>query len=365
VVIGGYPHERKLVFDASEEATACGIRLGMPLREAHSLCPEALFLTSHEEVYQATFETLLNRIAELAPKIESTGPGEVFIEIPFESWENGIVREVRQAIGNQERFSLAVGCASGKFTAQVGSRIASTDKIISVPDKESRSFLAGLPIDFLPGPDTLLHRLELLGVRRMGQLACLPREEVSLAFGAKGEWLWELARGIDRSRVIPHKKPLSLSEQLDFDPPAEMLDRLLMGAGILADRLAARLDKRWQHCQQMMARVGLEEGTLDLVMDFRQPTSSARDMLRQLEHHLGSTRFTHPVARLEITVNHLCAERCSQLRLLDTRSRHSESLLKAIHQLQAKYGRSVIRRAVRPDTFSRLPEAGFALVDFG
>ena len=38
IIIGGLPYERKAVYDASQEALDCGIRSGMPLREAYALC---------------------------------------------------------------------------------------------------------------------------------------------------------------------------------------------------------------------------------------------------------------------------------------------------------------------------------------
>lgn len=43
VTIGGFPYELKAVRDASEEAMRLGVKLGMPLRQAHVLCPQGIF----------------------------------------------------------------------------------------------------------------------------------------------------------------------------------------------------------------------------------------------------------------------------------------------------------------------------------
>ena len=48
LVIGGFPFERKRVYNASVEAIVSGVQLGMPLSEAYVLCPEAKFLPPKE-----------------------------------------------------------------------------------------------------------------------------------------------------------------------------------------------------------------------------------------------------------------------------------------------------------------------------
>ncbi len=364
VVIGGYPHERKLVFDASPEAIDYGIQIGMPLRQAHGLCPEALCLPLAQERYQQVFEDVLDLIADFAPKTEAAALGEVFIEIPHDSWEVDLIGEIRLTVKEQIGLSMAVGSASARFPAQVGSRVAQNDGMITIPASRERAFLADLPVGFLPGPEATLRRLEMLGICKMGQLASLPRQEISLQFGTEGERLWQLARGKDSSKVVPYKKTPVLVEQLEFDPPAETFDHLLAGTQILTNCFGKQLDERWQHCQRMKAKLNFADDTIEIIIDFKLATASAQDMLRHLKQRLDSVQFSGPVTRIEITAENLCAEQSSQLKLLNNLPRCSESLLSAIRQLQAKYGSSIIKKSVRPKTFSRLPEGAFSLVDF-
>ncbi len=365
VVIGGYPHERKLVFDASKDAVEHGIQAGMTLRQAYGLCPEALFLPLIEEKYRHVFESILDKISDFIPKVEAGVLGEIFLEIPFDSWEECLIPDIRKVMKEQFGLSMSFGSASARFPAQAASRIARTDEIIAVPKGKELTFLSNLPIDFLPGSGSVLRRLELLGIHKMGQLAGLPRHEVSLQFGMEGEKLWQLARGIDNSKVLPRRKIPVLAECLEFEPPAETFSHLLAGAEILTDRLGRHLDNRWQHCSRMTTLLIFADNTLEIVIDFKLATSSAEDMLRHLRQRLDSIQFSGPVTQIRITAENLCAERSSQLKLLDDLPRCSESLLTAIRQLQAKYGSSIVKRSVLPKTFSRLPEGAFALVDFG
>lgn len=365
IVIGGFPYERRAVFDVSEEAMAYGVKMGVPLRQAHSLCPESVFLPLNEEAYTDAFGAVLDLIAEFTPRMETAGLGEVFVEIPYESWVADMAREIRQTIEEEGGFAAAVACASGKFVAQVGSKITRPDEVMLVPRGKERDFLKNLPIDFLPGSETVLHRLELLSIRKMGQLAKLPRAEVSLEFGTEGERLWDLTRGIDRSKLIPRQLIPIFEGQLDFDPPAGTIDRLLAGAEILTDRLAFQLDERWQCCRRMRVHLNSTEGDgIEVVIDFKQPTASAYDMLRHFKQRLDNVQFDSPVSEIKIEVEHLCAEQGSQLKLLDNLPRRSSDLLVTIKQLQTKYGSPVIKRVIRSTTNTRLPEGAFSFTDY-
>ena len=73
VVVGGLPHERKVVRSCSPEAAACGIMEGMPLRKAVGLCPEAVFLPVDERLYQTVQAMVLETLDAFSPKVEATG----------------------------------------------------------------------------------------------------------------------------------------------------------------------------------------------------------------------------------------------------------------------------------------------------
>jgi len=365
VIIGGYPHERKTVFDASPEAYACGVQIGMSLRQAHGLCPQAEFLPLDQQRYQQEFEKVLDLLADYTSKLEALELGEVFLELSQDCWEADLIAQIRQEVTRQTGFSVAVGSSRSRFPAQVASRVARTDEVIAVPSGGERAFLKGLPVDLLPISEPVLRRLEMLGIRRMGQLAVLPCQEVGLQFGSEGERLWRLARGIDSSKVIPRKEIPVLADQLEFEPSAETLDRLLAGSQILMNRLSVQLDDRWQHCRGIRVRLYFQEDTLEIIIDFKLATSSPGDMLRHLKHRLENARFSGPVSKIEIAAENLCVEQSTQLKLLDNLPRCSENLAKAIRQLQTKYGKSIIKKTVRPKTFSRLPEGACCLVDFG
>jgi nucleotidyltransferase/DNA polymerase involved in DNA repair len=71
IIIGGLPYQRKSVYASSHEAFEHGIKQGMPLREAYSLCPQGLFLPLDEEKYLNAFTAVLTLLANYSPAVEA------------------------------------------------------------------------------------------------------------------------------------------------------------------------------------------------------------------------------------------------------------------------------------------------------
>jgi hypothetical protein len=186
-----------------------------------------------------------------------------------------------------------------------------------------------------------------------------------LQFGAGGERLWDLSWGIDTSKLISHQRSPVLVEQLELDPPVQTVDHLLVGMGKLADRLAFQLGKRWQCCQRITAQFNFDEGNpMRIILDFKQPVSSGKEMLRYLEYRLEGIRFSNPVSGIRLSAEQLCAEQGAQIKLLDNLPRRRHDLLRAIRRLQARYGSPAIKRVVTSNVYTRLPERAFSFVDF-
>jgi len=83
VVVGGEgdPIKRGVVSTASYEARKFGIHSAMPLRTAHRLCPEAVFLPVDYEEYSRVSEEVKAILRQFSPDIEDVGIDEAFLDI--------------------------------------------------------------------------------------------------------------------------------------------------------------------------------------------------------------------------------------------------------------------------------------------
>jgi len=365
VIIGGFPHERKSVLDASEAALSSGVSEGMPLRQAYGLCPEAIFLPADEDSYRKAFEEILCLLDDFSSTIEDGGLGLALIENPFETSAAEYIDDIRRTISEQTTFSASASCANGKTIAHIAARIAAPESIIFIPTGKEAQFLSALPASFLPGPAEIMRRMELLGITTIKQLASLPQGAVSEEFGLIGEHLWKLSNGIDKSILVPRQVPQRIDESLCFEAPVDDEACLMAGMKIVVNRLVLQLNQRWQCCSRMMLSLALDSGhIIQDAIDLKASTSSPEEILRQLHQRLRLLCFNSPVSEVRISLSDTCPEKGSQMSLMDDRSKITGNLLKTIKRLQHKYRQPVVRKLVSAKSNSRLPERAFSLADF-
>jgi len=368
VIIGGLPYERKPVHDASQEALDCGIRVGMPLREAYALCPQGLFLPLDEEAYSQTLTAVLTFLADYSPVVEAGAPDTALIDLSYESGERQFAEETARLIADHFHLRSAISIASNKFVARAASRMAGPGEVIVIPEGGEGDFLKALPVSLLPASSRTLERLELLGIRRMGQLAGLSPAAVSLEFGKEGERLWALANGIDGSRLIPWCEVPVLRGQICFEPAAETVAKVLASGDELLTGLSQQLNERWQCCLRLIISLRLSnDHIVERAVHFKEATSSRETMLRHLKQCLDRARFTAPVSEMRLTVTDLCPESGRQAPIssgfIDEPLRRREGLTAATSWLRQRYGRWVVGRMLAKQK-SALPEDSFSFTGF-
>ena len=365
VIIGGFHYEAKAVHDVSEQAAACGVSPGVPLRQAYTLCPHGVYLPFDAENYDKAFADLLGLLAGCSPKIESGAPAYALLDLAYEPDEARFIREIAEHIWKAAHFHMSAGVASSRFAARVASRAAGSSRSLIVPQGEERKFLEGLSVDLLPASPELIGRLELLGIREIGKLMDLPCEAVELQFGLEGRTVWEMANCIDTTALRTWTVPEALEEELRFEPAVDSLALLLAGADKLLDSLSRRLEKRWQYCRRLTVSLRFSnDHIVQRAFYFKEATASSGPMRSRLQHCFEQAGFAAPVSGMRLTLTDFCSEEGKQSSFLAKPSRHRERLLSAIHTLQLKHGRTVLKRAV-PRRNARLPEEAFsfALID--
>jgi DNA polymerase-4 len=364
IIIGGFPHQLKTVHDASEEAMRQGVKRGMPLRQAYALCPQAIFLPLAEDRYNDAFTHVLSFLATYTPVVAVGAETCAFLDATLERDEFGFIKEIMEIIEEKTCLHTSAGIASNTFVARVASQAARPGRCLIVPDGEERRFLQNLPVDLLPASPESLRRLKLFGIYRMDELAKLPIGAVKLQFGREGQILWELANGIDFSRLTPWKMPEALISEVFFEPPAEALTTVLNGAGDLLNNLAGQLRQSWQCCRRLTICLSFSNGDMvKRTFHFKEATCSQEAMLRQLQHYLGRTRFTSLIDKMTLTLTDFCSEEGKQASFLDTQVKHWGKLITAISQLQQRYGRGIVKQVLYKES-CLLPEDSFSFANF-
>src|SRR5207248_2788455 len=112
-------------------------------------------------------------------------------------------------------------------------------RLVSVA--EEKKFLAPLPLAAADPSPQLSEILASWGLRTLGQLTALPRDEIVRRFGAEGLALWTRAAGGDTRPLHPVAPSKDFSAAMDFENEIETLEPLLFILRRFLERLTLEL----------------------------------------------------------------------------------------------------------------------------
>lgn len=238
------------ILAASAPARAAGLRTGMPLRTARSLCPSLIALP-HQPLREArSFEVVMDALdTHLAdPLIARPGLAVCSARGPAR-WAGGeeeLAARLIEAVAQGADVECQVGIADSLAGAVLAARQNAIIQAGTTPGFLSTwplsAALACLPTRRLRHETAdLLETLGRLGLRTLGDLAALPLKDVTARFGAPGTRLHLLASGCDHHVPRTTRPTKDMTVRASLDPPIERADAAAFAARSLAEDLCARL----------------------------------------------------------------------------------------------------------------------------
>jgi len=228
VIVAGL-EPRGVVATASYAARKFGIHSGMPTASAKRLCPQGVFLPPRFERYEEVAQKIRQILSEYSPLVEPISLDEAFVDLTGTELLHGPAEEVaaviHQRIPKETGLSCSVGLGPNKLVAKLASDLAKPGGLRIVRPEEVQSFLDPLPVEGLwgVGPKTAA-RLREKGIRTVRDLREVPLGLLRGWFGPKGgEALWQLARGLDESPVVPVREAKSISREITY--PEDLFDQ--------------------------------------------------------------------------------------------------------------------------------------------
>jgi DNA polymerase-4 len=110
------------------------------------------------------------------------------------------------------KLTASADVAPNKFLAKLASDGRKPDGLFVIQLEDIDGFLLPLPVGRLPGVGKVTgEKLEKLGVKTVRDLRCLDLPALEDRFERYGRRLYELARGIDDSQVVPDRPTQSIS----------------------------------------------------------------------------------------------------------------------------------------------------------
>ena len=237
VAVGGDPRGRGVVAAANYEARRYGVHSAMPAAQALRLCPQLRFVPSRMSLYAEVSRAIRAIFARYTPLVEPLSLDEAFLDVTASEALFGgaeaIARRIKADIRGELRLVASVGVAENKFLAKLAGAMDKPDGLTVVPAGDVQGFLDPLPVARLWGVgDAARERLAGIGIATVGELARAPAQLLRSAFGRQAEHLQELARGVDRRRVVSDARARSISHETTF--PRDVADGEWLRARLLA-----------------------------------------------------------------------------------------------------------------------------------
>ena len=231
------------------------------------------------------FDQVLTAVTAFCPAVEAVEPGVCAFgargPARYFGGETALADRIIASVADLGVESR-VGVADGLFAAHLAARAAweasTACPVLVIPPGRTPEFLARQPVSVLAGPEAaagwgvgrvgagelagqdLAALLNRLGLRTLGDLAALPADDVASRFGAVGETVHRLARGLG-SRPLAVRPPAEdLSVAQEFDPPEPLAEPVVFAAKALAERMHQGLADRGLTCVRVQVRAACADG---------------------------------------------------------------------------------------------------------
>jgi DNA polymerase IV len=221
-VVVAWRGNRSVVCAASYEARRFGVRSAMPAVRAERLCPEAIFVPPDFTRYKAVSRAVREIFLRHTDLIEPLSLDEAYLDVTENKTDlptaTRVAKEIRRQIYEELQLTASAGVAPNKFLAKIASDWRKPNGLFVIQPQEVQDFLMELPVGRIPGVGQVTEaRMKEVGVGKVGDLYALELSALESRFGHYGLRLYELARGIDDTPVVPNRKSKSIFAEDTFE----------------------------------------------------------------------------------------------------------------------------------------------------
>jgi DNA polymerase-4 len=259
VVVGGQRDERGVVSAASYEARKFGVHSAMPLRTAAKLCPHAIFVDGHPDLYQQSSRKAREVLHDFSPAVEMASIDEAYLDMTGTERLHGpallAAHKLHQQMKERTGLNCSIGIGSSRLMAKISSDKAKPNGVLYILAGQEQSFLAQLDVGKIPGVGKVTkERLNQIGIQLIGDLLKVEEQVLLDNFGKWGAALIGKARGQDagawfEGEVGEEWQAKSISHEHTFNTDTPDLGKIEPTLAHLSEKVGRRLRE-----QTFMAR---------------------------------------------------------------------------------------------------------------
>ena len=348
LIIGALPRERGVVATCSYEARKYGVRSAMNIKEAYRRCPQGIFMHPDFNKYKAVSEQLnaiWNTYATVSQRISLD---EAYLDVTAQAgdWEGArrIGHLIKQRTLEEVGLTCSVGVAYSKTAAKMASEEDKPDGYFEIPTADD---FVNLIIDrdvsvlYTVGEQTAkkLHEVGIHTVRDLRQRT----DDVVRLLGKNGQWLTQVAFGIDDRKVVPYRPQdaKSVGREVTFQKDVGnyyLLKDVLLLLALSVEHRASRYNLRGKGVTLKLTYSNMQ--SISRSRSIPLAISSAVTIYREAAAMLDGVRWES--ARLiGVSLHNLSAREEGQMvirDLLEDQTQQEDELRGLLNALQARYG---------------------------
>jgi DNA polymerase-4 len=355
VLIGG--GKRGVVSTACYIARTFGARSAMPMFEARRLCPQAVIIRPNMEKYAGVSRQVRALMLELTPQVEPISIDEAFMDLAGTQRLHGMsaakaLARFQTRVERELGISVSIGLAANKFLAKIASDLDKPRGFAVIGKTEAAAFLADKPVSVIYGIGKVAaQRFAKDGFRLISDFQRIEEHELMRRYGAEGQRLWRLARGLDSRIVDPVRERKSVSAENTFERdiasfrPLEK--RLWSAAEEVSDRLK---EKRLCGSTVTLKLKTADFRILTRARSLESPTQLASKIFAAsrelLAREINGTRYR----LLGVGVSALAdAEAADPADLIDTGAERRAKAERAMDRVRGKFGHEAVVKGLALD----------------
>jgi DNA polymerase-4 len=355
VLIGG--GKRGVVSTACYIARTFGARSAMPMFEARRLCPHAVIIRPNMEKYAGVSRQVRALMLDLTPQVEPISIDEAFMDLAGTQRLHGmsaakVLARFQSRVERELGISVSIGLAANKFLAKIASDLDKPRGFAVLGKAEAASFLADKPVSFIYGVGKVAaQRFAKDGFRIIADFQRTDEHDLMRRYGAEGQRLSRLARGIDARLVDPIRERKSVSAENTFDRDIASFRPLERRLWAAAEEVSDRLKEK--HLCGSTVTLKLKTADFRILTRARSlesPTqlagkifSASRELLSR---EINGTRYR----LLGVGVSALAdAEEADPADLIDTGAERRAKAERAMDRVRGKFGHEAMVKGLALD----------------
>ncbi len=205
-VCGSESIRHGIVLAKNQLAKGYGVKTGMPVREARSICPGLVTVKPDFPLYLKYSRMVRKIYSDYTDRVEAFGIDECWLDVTGSSRLFGdgesIAWKIKERIKDELGITCSIGVSYNKVFAKLGSDIKKPDAITVIMPEHIESKVFPLPCECLIYIGRATKRkLDNIGVHTIGDLAGCNPVTLEKFLGKWGRTLWYFANGMDNSPV--------------------------------------------------------------------------------------------------------------------------------------------------------------------